>query len=105
MYDVAKAYRPIALLNTLGKVLEKIVARRVSALVEAHNLLPATQIGARLGRSTVIALEMLTEQIRTVWANDPSLVASMLSLDISGAFDNISYKRLIYNIRDARLLQ
>jgi hypothetical protein len=66
MYDVAKAYRPIALLNTLGKVLEKIVARRVSALAEEHNLLPTTQMGARPGRSTVTALEMLTEQIRTV---------------------------------------
>jgi hypothetical protein len=41
-YDVAKAYRPIALLNTLGKVLEKIVARRVSALAEEHDLLPNT---------------------------------------------------------------
>jgi hypothetical protein len=91
MYDVAKAYRPIALLNTLGKVLEKIVARRVSALAEEHNLLPTTQMGARPGRSTVTALEMLTEQIRTVWANDNSLVASMLSLDISGAFDNVSH--------------
>jgi hypothetical protein len=105
MYDVAKAYRPIALLNTLGKVLEKIVARRVSALAEEHNLLPTTQMGARPGRSTVTALEMLTEQIRTVWANDPSLVASMLSLDISRAFDNVSYERLIHNIQDARLLQ
>jgi hypothetical protein len=66
MYDVVKAYRPIALLNTLRKVLEKIVARRMSALVEEHNLLPTTQIGARLGRSTVTVLEMLTEQIRTV---------------------------------------
>ena len=45
-YDVAKAYRPIALLNTLGKVLEKIVARRMSALAEEHNLLPVTQMGA-----------------------------------------------------------
>jgi hypothetical protein len=84
-YDVAKAYRPIALLNTLGKVLEKIVARRVSALAEEHDLLPTTLMGARPGRSTVTALEMLTEQIQTVWANDASLVASMLSLDISGA--------------------
>jgi hypothetical protein len=65
-YDVAKAYRPIALLNTLGKVLEKIVARRVSALAEEHNLLPTTQMGARPGGSTVTALEMLTEQIQTV---------------------------------------
>jgi hypothetical protein len=29
----------------------------------------------------------------------------MLSLDISGAFDNVSYERLIHNIRDARLPQ
>lgn len=104
-YDVAKAYRPIALLNTLGKMLEKIVARRISALAEEHGLLPTTQMGARPGRSTVTALEMLTEQIQTVWANDPSLVASMLSLDISGAFDNVSHERLIHNIRDARLPQ
>jgi hypothetical protein len=103
--DVAKAYRPIALLNTLGKVLEKIVARRVSALAEEHDLLPTTQMGARPGRSTVTALEMLTEQIQTFWANDASLVASMLSLDISGAFDNVSHERLIHNIRDARLPQ
>lgn len=45
-YDVAKAYRPKALLNTLGKVLGKIVARRMSALAEEHNLLPVTQMGA-----------------------------------------------------------
>lgn len=48
---------------------------------------------------------MLTEQIRTIWANDPTLVASMLSLDISRAFDNVSHDRLIHNIRDARLPQ
>jgi hypothetical protein len=100
---MAKAYRPIALLNTLEKVLEKIVAYRISALAEEHGLLPTTQMGARPGRSTVTALEMLTEQIKTVWANDPSLVASMLSLDISGAFDNVSHERLIHNILDAEL--
>lgn len=29
-YNVPKAYRPIALLNTLGKALEKVVAQRLS---------------------------------------------------------------------------
>ena len=29
-YTKAKAYRPIALLNTLGKLLERIVADRIS---------------------------------------------------------------------------
>jgi hypothetical protein len=32
---------------------------------EEHNLLPTTLMGARPGRSTVTALEMLTEQIQT----------------------------------------
>jgi hypothetical protein len=102
-HDVAKVCRPIALLNTLGKVLEEIFAWRMSALAEEHHLLPTTQMGARPGRSTVTALEMLTEQIRTVWGNDTTLVVSMLSLDISGAFDNVSHHRLIHNIRDGRL--
>ena len=38
-YDTPKAYRPIALLNTMGKVLEKLVARRISKAAETYNLL------------------------------------------------------------------
>jgi hypothetical protein len=101
-YDAAKACRPTALLNTFGKVLEKIVARRVSALAVEHDLLSTTQMGVRPGRSTgsVMALEMLTEQIQTVWANDASLVASMLSLDLSGAFDKarVAKARQVYAV-------
>ena len=100
-YNVPKAYRPIALLNTLGKTLEKIVAKRISIVAEEHRLLPDTQMGARPGRSTTTALELLTEQIRTVWAKDDKLVATLLSLDISGAFDNVSHERLIHNLRNA----
>ena len=81
------------------------MARRMSALAGERHLLPTTQMGARPGRSTITALEMLTEQIQIVWANDHTLVASMLILDISGAFDNVSHDRLIHNIRDARLPQ
>lgn len=49
-----------------SRLLEKIVAWRMSALAEEHHLLLTTQIGARPGRSTVTALEMLTKQIQTV---------------------------------------
>ena len=40
-YTQAKAYRPIALENTLGKVLESIMADIMSYLTETHELLPA----------------------------------------------------------------
>jgi hypothetical protein len=40
-YSAPGAWRPIALLNTLGKVLESNTARRISSLSEEHSLLPA----------------------------------------------------------------
>ena len=97
-YTKAKSYRPIALLNTMGKVLERIVAKRMSEAAETHSLLPDVQMGARPGRSTETALELLTEQTRTAWAIDPTAVASVLSLDMAGAFVNASHERLIHNL-------
>lgn len=47
-YDTPKAYRPIALLNTMGKVLEKLVANRISKAAEDHNFLPAEKWGPDL---------------------------------------------------------
>lgn len=98
-YDTPKSYRPIALLNTMGKLLEKLVANRLSKAAEDFNLLPEEQMGARPKRSTISAVELLTEQIHTIWGKNKKQVASLLSLDISGAFDNVSHERLIHNLR------
>ena len=70
--------RPIALLNTIGKLLEAILAKRLSAALEEHKLLPESQMGARRGRSTVRALQLLTEQIYTIGGAKKNQVASML---------------------------
>ena len=58
-----KLYRLIALLDTLGKVLEKIIASRLARLAETNRLLPDYQIGTRQGRNTIAALELVSEQI------------------------------------------
>ncbi|RYC77763.1 hypothetical protein BFJ63_vAg19363, partial [Fusarium oxysporum f. sp. narcissi] len=50
-YTIAKAWRPISLLATLGKVLESVVAERISHAVETHGLLPTNHFGARKQRS------------------------------------------------------
>ncbi|KAF8163068.1 hypothetical protein B0H34DRAFT_637539, partial [Crassisporium funariophilum] len=44
-YNVAKAYRPIGLLNTLGKLLSTLVAADLSHLAEKHHMLPPGQFG------------------------------------------------------------
>ncbi|KAJ6136773.1 hypothetical protein N7497_012326 [Penicillium chrysogenum] len=51
-YTIAKAWRPISLLATLGKILESVVAERISHAVETHGLLPTSHFGARKQRST-----------------------------------------------------
>ncbi|KAJ8585798.1 hypothetical protein M405DRAFT_706863, partial [Rhizopogon salebrosus TDB-379] len=44
-YTVAKAYRPIALLNSTCKLLTAIVADQMTYLLEHHELLPSTHFG------------------------------------------------------------
>jgi hypothetical protein len=39
-YTQPKSYRPIALLNTVGKALEKIMATRISFAAEEFKMLP-----------------------------------------------------------------
>jgi hypothetical protein len=52
-YFVPGSYRPIALENTLGKVVEKLVADRLSAAMENHTLVSDTQMGARRSSSSL----------------------------------------------------
>jgi len=102
-YSDPGAWRPIALLNTIGKLIESLMAKRLSQAAEEHKLLPDTQMGARPGRSTETALELLTAQVKTVWGSG-KFVASLLSLDILGAFDTINSTRLLDILRKKGLL-
>jgi hypothetical protein len=66
-YSIPGVYRPISLLNTLGKLLEAVVARRLSFLAEKHKLLPNSQFGGRPGRTTEQALLVLSNAIEHAW--------------------------------------
>lgn len=96
-YSVPKAYRRIALLNTVGKALESAIASRLSYLAETHRLLPPNHFGGRRGYGTDAALHTVVEIIHSVWKQGK--VVFILYLDISGAFDNVSYSRLMHNLR------
>lgn len=102
-YTAPKAYRPIALLNTVGKLMDAIIAKRISYATEAYQLLPSTHIGGRKGRSTDHAVHIITEKIYEAWNSPEETVASLLLLDVSGAFDNVSHARLLHNLRRRRI--
>ena len=100
-FQLAKSYRPIALLNTVGKFLEAVIARRISYAVEAEGLLPKTHLGGRRGISIDHAIQMMIDRIKTAWGRNK--VVSLLLLDVSGAYDNVSHKRLLHNLKKRRL--
>jgi hypothetical protein len=95
-YAIAKAWRPISLLSTLGKILEAVVADRISYAAEAFGLLPANHFGARKRRSTEQALLLLQEHIYRAWRNRK--VLSLISFDIKGAYNGVFNQRLLQRL-------
>ena len=96
-YTIAKAWRPISLLATLGKVLESVVAERISHAVETYGLLPTSHFGARKQRSAEQALLLLQEQIYTAWRG--RRVLSLISFDVKGAYNGVCKERLLQRMK------
>ena len=100
-YTIPKAYRPIALLNTFCKLLTALVAQRTTDILERHDLLPKTHFGGRPGRTTTDSIHLLETIVKNAWRNGK--VASILFLDIEGAFPNAVKDRLLHNMKMRRL--
>lgn len=96
-YTLAKAWRPISLLATLGKILESVIAERISYAVETYGLLPTNHFGARKQRSAEQALLLLQEQILTAWRGRK--VLSLVSFDVKGAYNGVCKERLIQRMK------
>ncbi len=100
-YDTPKAYRLIALLNTMPKVLMSIITEQLTFHSEKLNLLPTHHYGGRPACTTTDAMHMLTYQIKDAWRK--RRVTSVLFLDIEGAFPNAVNERLIHNMKKRRV--
>ena len=97
-YTLPGAYRPISLLNTLGKLLEAVVARRLSHYTEKYNLLPDTQFGGRPGRTTEQALLVLANAIDQAWLRNR--VVTLIAFDLKGAFNGVKATTLDARLRE-----
>ena len=100
-YWKAKAYRPISLLETVGKGLETVIARRLSYLAEAYRLLPENHFGGRPQRSGEQALNVLIEKIHEAWRGQR--VLSLVSFDVQGAFNGVHTSVLCQRLCERRI--
>ena len=65
LYDQPKAFWPIFLLNTLGKLIEKVIAERLQFTVVSNNFIHLSQLGGLKFKFTTDAGIVLTHIIRS----------------------------------------
>jgi hypothetical protein len=91
--DNVSNYRPISVLPSISKIIEKIINNRLINYLDKFNLLSNAQYGFRRGISTVEAISSLTSLI--VNNVDKNKKCLAVFLDIKKAFDTVSVPILV----------
>ena len=99
-------YRPISILPSFSKILEKIILNRLTKFFDTHDIINSKQFGFRAGLSTVNATSKLLHKLLN--GLDDSKTVIGLFCDLSKAFDCVNHNILLnklehYGIRDKGL--
>lgn len=92
----ASSYRPITLLNIMGKLCERLILSRLTTTI--NRLQPTFQHGFTTARGTATQILRTGKIITDALATEHSV--SMISTDLSRAFDSINHKGLIKKLQN-----
>lgn len=90
---MANDYRPITMLNSLAKIVEKVATSRLAFWLETSDALPTEQYGFRHNRNCDQAIISLTDRVRSGWSQ--GLTTSTVFLDVRGAYDTVRHSTLL----------
>jgi len=79
-YDSPKSFRPIVLLNIMGKLIEKVIRERLQFNTVSNNFIHPSQLGGLKFKFTIDTSVALMHTIQTGWVKD--LTTSTLAFDI-----------------------
>ena len=88
-YNIPKAFRPIVLLNTIDKLIEKVISHWLQFHLSANGFLDPNQLGGIRQQSTINAGMYLTHLIHTGWAKECH--TSVIAFDIAQFFPSLNH--------------
>jgi hypothetical protein len=88
--------RPISLLSTTGKLLEKVILKALQKHIDERGMLNASQFGFHARHSTTLQCMRLTDHVTLNFNNKLSTAA--VFLDIKKAFDTTWHTGLLYKL-------
>lgn len=88
-----KDYRPISILSSLSKALEKIMESQISTYLLLHNFICPDQSGFRRQHSTLSALLKIIDDLLSQL--DHGRIGVLTLLDFSKAFDSVRHDLLL----------
>ena len=99
------AYRPICLLDTIGKVLERIVQNRLITITEGESPLSESQFGFRKARSTIDAIELVVSTAREAtaggrWKGGTMKYCAIITLDVKNAFNTANWCQIMRSLQN-----
>ncbi|KAG5666233.1 hypothetical protein PVAND_017809 [Polypedilum vanderplanki] len=90
------SYRPISLLSSISKLLERLILNRVNKHCDINKIIPDTQHGFRSGFSTVHQLKRVIDYAKQGLRNKNSI--GLITLDVEKAFDRVWYNGIIFKM-------
>ena len=82
-----ESYRPISLISCLGKLMERILNKRLIWYLESNNILAPCQTGYRSHRSTEGQLMLISQEMENAFQKKEKVVS--VFFDLSKAFDKV----------------
>ena len=95
-----KGYRIVTMQNTVGKLLEKMVARRLANQLENDNLLPSTLGSYRRGKDTWANAAVLASDVYDAFERKEETL--VVALDLEDAYNRVDYRilmRTLFNMK------
>ena len=99
-HNTLKNFRPVSNLQFIGKLVEKVVLRRLNDHMKLNNLNVPEQSAYKKDHSTETLLVRVTNDI--LIASDSKSATVVLLLDLSAAFDTVDHK-LLLNILETEI--